>query len=416
MEHSAFVFATDLEDEGIDRVLDNLQERARLTGVTIAAAYHAGRDIFPHNPRSTMRFLDAGVFFHPDARLYRDTRIKPRVSATTGGVDTLARASEAAAARGMHVQAWVVFLHVDGSSDAVAAAARNAFDDPFLTDLCPANPDARAYAVALAADVARYRPVSIVAESLHYPLLEHGYHHERYFLHLGPLARFLLGLCFCAHCLSAARADGVDGDAVRRAVRAQLQRVFDRGDSDRDIDVSRARAASLADGELGAYLDVRERVVTSLARAVGAAAREAGSRLTFCDLSGAVKGYATGMPVGDAAAAIAWRFGVGWAELAEACDEIAVCGYAADPRRLEDDLRAYAASTGGRADLAVVLRPVPPDCDSAENLRRKLEIASRLGARRADFYHYGLAPLSALDLIRDAVSYCAGTATARAET
>ena len=108
------------------------------------------------------------------------------------------------------------------------------------------------------------------------------------------------------------------------------------------------------------------------------------------------------MPVGDAAAAIAWRFGVGWAELAEACDEIAVCGYAADPRRLEDDLRAYAASTGGRADLAVVLRPVPPDCDSAENLRRKLEIASRLGARRADFYHYGLAPLSALELIREA--------------
>jgi hypothetical protein len=50
-----------------------------------------------------MRFLDPGaVFFHPDERLYRDTRIKPRVSATTGGQDTLARASEAAAVRGMH--------------------------------------------------------------------------------------------------------------------------------------------------------------------------------------------------------------------------------------------------------------------------------------------------------------------------
>ena len=189
MEHSAYVFATDLEDEGVDRVLANLQERARLTGVTVAAAYHAGRDILPHNPRSKMRFLDPGaVFFHPDERLYRDTRIKPRVSATTGGHDTLARASEAAAARGMHVQAWVVFLHVDWRDDLIGAVARNAFDDPFLTDLCPANPDARAYAVALAADVARYRPASIVAESLSYPLLEHGYHHERYLLHLGPLA------------------------------------------------------------------------------------------------------------------------------------------------------------------------------------------------------------------------------------
>ena len=405
MEHSAYVFATDLEDEGVDRVLENLQERGGLTGVTVAAAYHAARDIFPHNPRSTMRFLDPGVSFHPDARLYRDTRIKPRVSATTRERDTLAQASEAASARNMHVQAWVVFLHVDGSDDPVGAAVRNAFDDPFLTDLCPANPDARAYAVALAADVARYRPVSIVAESLHYPLLEHGYHHERYFLHLGPLARFLLGLCFCRHCLSAARTDGVDGEAVRRAVRAQLQRVFDRGDPDRELDVARGRAASLADGELGAYLDVRERVVTSLLRDVAAAARGAGSRLTFCDLSGAVKGYATGLPEGDPAAAIAWKFGVSWTDLADACDEIAVCGYAADPRRLEDDLRAYAASIGDAAELAVVLRPVPPDCETAEGLRLKLEIASRLGLRRADFYHYGLAPLSALDLIRAAVGH-----------
>ena len=38
-------------------------------------------------------------------------------------------------------------------------------DDPFLTDLCPANPDARAYAVALAADVARYRPATTFSQS-----------------------------------------------------------------------------------------------------------------------------------------------------------------------------------------------------------------------------------------------------------
>jgi hypothetical protein len=102
----------------------------------------------------------------------------------TGGRDTLARASAGAAARGMSVNAWIVFLHVDADSDRTGAAPRNAFGDPFPTDLCPGNPDARGYAVALAADVARYRPARVVAESLHYPLLEHGYHHERYLLHL----------------------------------------------------------------------------------------------------------------------------------------------------------------------------------------------------------------------------------------
>jgi hypothetical protein len=404
MEHSAYAFATDLEDEGIDAVLGNLQERAGLTGVTLAAAYHAARDIFPHNPRSKMRFLEPGVCFHPDKRLYADTRLRPRLGAATGDRDTLARVTEAAAARGMQVHAWVVFLHVDAADDPLGVAPLNAFGDPFLTDLCPANPEVRAYAAALAADVARYRPASVVAESLHYPLLEHGYHHERYFLELGPLARFLLGLCFCTHCLDAARADGIDGEAVRTAVRAHLERVFDRGDPDRADDVSRTQAASLMGGELGPYLAVRERVVTSLVREVGEAARAGGSSLTFCDLSGAVKGFATGTPTGDPAAAIAWRFGIDWAALAPACDAVAVCGYAADPGRLEDDLRAYAERLRGAAGLSVVLRPTPPDCDSAENLRRKLAVAREIGARAVDFYHYGLAPLRALDLVRAALA------------
>ena len=37
----------------------------------------------------------------------------------------------------------------------------------------------------------------MLAESLHYHPLEHGAHHERYFVELGTAARLLLGLCFC---------------------------------------------------------------------------------------------------------------------------------------------------------------------------------------------------------------------------
>lgn len=398
-----YVFATDLEDEGLGRVLENLRDRAGVSGVTLGAAYHAARDIFPHNPRRRVRFLPPSVFFDPDDRLYEETPIKPRRSTITAGRDTLARASEAAAALGMPVNAWAVFLHVDADEDRVDAAPRNAFGDPFPTDLCPANPDVRLYAVALAADIARYRPARIVAESLHYPLLEHGYHHERYFFHLGPLARFLLALCFCRHCLAAAGAADVDGEAVRRAVESHLERVFARGDDDRSVDVSPASARSLAGGELGAYLRVRESVVASLVREVAEAAREAGSSLTVCDLSGASKGYATGKPEGDPAAAVAWRFGIGWRELVASCDEIAVCGYASDPERVRMDLETYLERVGDPGRLALTLRPVMPDCDSSENLRAKLQIARDLGVGRADFYHYGLVPLGALDLIRDAL-------------
>jgi len=48
------------------------------------------------------------------------------------------------------------------------------------------------------------------------------------------------------------------------------------------------------------------------------------------------------------------------------------------------------------------MRPMAPDCDSAENLAAKLRLAERLGLERVDLYHYGLAPLAALDRIRDA--------------
>ncbi len=50
METSIFCFATDLADEGIEAVLDNVERRGGLGGVTVAAAYHEGRDVFPHNP------------------------------------------------------------------------------------------------------------------------------------------------------------------------------------------------------------------------------------------------------------------------------------------------------------------------------------------------------------------------------
>ena len=50
-----------------------------------------------------------------------------------------------------------------------------------------------------------------------------------------------------------------------------------------------------------------------------------------------------------------------------------------------------------------MLRPAPPDCDSAENLREKVVLARERGLGRVDFYHYGLMRLDALDRIRAAL-------------
>jgi hypothetical protein len=205
-----------------------------------------------------------------------------------------------------------------------------------------------------------------------------------------------LGLCFCEHCLACAARAGVDGTALRVAVRSELEQLFD---DRRAVAEGELEPEQLAD--LAAYLAVRSETVTTLAAEAAETAAAAGKRFVFMDLSGAVKGYATGRPAGGPVADVAWRFGIDLPALQQVCPEVKVLGYAADVERLRLDLETYADVLGGR--FSVVLRPSPPDCDSPENLAAKVGLARELGAARVDFYHYGFVRLEALDWIRSAV-------------
>ena len=297
----------------------------------------------------------------------------------------LPEAIAAAERRGLAVRAWTVFLH----NGALAAAhpecaPENAFGDRYVTELCPAHPDAREYARALAADIAELGVAGICSEALHYLGLEHGYAHERYFVPLGTRVRYLLGLCFCEHCLAATRAQGIDADAVRRSARAAIESAFAGDDPG-------------GEPERDAYARVRQQVVTSLVAEVAEATGE--TPFEFIELSGAVKGYADGRPTGAPAPSIAWQLGVDVDAVAAACTGIEAMGYAADVDRIRGDLDAY-----GDAPVSVVLRPSTPDCVSAEDLRAKVKLARERGLGRVDFYHYGLMRLDALDWIRSALA------------
>jgi hypothetical protein len=405
IETSIFAFATDLRDEGVDVVLDNVVQRAGLGAVSLAVAYHHARDVFPHSPARKVRFLEGGtVFFRPQERRYERLAIKPRVSDLARAADPLAELVRKGAGRSIDVHAWTVFLHnyTLGRSHP-DCVERNAFGDPYLTDLCPANPEVRAYVAALAADVARYGVRTIVAESLHYHPLEHGYHHERYLIELGASASFLLGLCFCEHCLAAARRLGVDAGTVRRAAAREIERVFDSEPPASGPEVLFAEVADLAAGEMEGYLRAREETVSSLVAEVAGALAGSEARLAFMDPSGAAKGYATGRPTGDPSPSIGWRFGIDLRALEARCDQLEIVGYAADPARLRTDLESYREVASPDAQLAAILRPMAPDCDRAENLARKVELCAELGLVRVDFYHYGLMRLRNLDWVAEAV-------------
>jgi len=392
-----FAFATDLVDEGVGAALDRIGG-----GVTVAGVYHASRDVFPHNPSRRVQYLDGGMhYFRPETGLYGE--IKPVAADITRELDPFTLVREATTARGTSFTAWLVYLHNDRVGFTQPEyAPRNIYGDPYRTDLCPANPAVREYAVALTRDVARYGCDAVLAESLHYHPLGHGNHHERCLFELRPLAEFVLGLCFCPHCVLRAMEDGVDVAGLVPAVRALTDQAFAGAPPGPPGELTIEAVGAVAGGELSAYLDARRRTVTSLVERVRDALDGTGTTLHFLDQAGAMKGYATGRPTGALAADVAWQLGVDVAGIGDHVDAYQVLAYAQDPERVRADVTAYQSRLA--IPLRCALRPTRPDCDSAENLAAKLAVLADLGVHDVDFYHYGLLPLSAVDMVRQVLA------------
>ena len=400
MRSTVSTFVEDFIAEGPEVVVANIADRAGASGISIAAAYHDSRAVFPHDPRHRVRYSEGGtVLFQPNLRRYQGLRVQPRVAQIARERDVFRECCATAREKGLEVTAWTVFLHTDRGCELEDLAPENAFGDRYVTDVCPAQQEVRDFALALAEDVAATGVSAVDAESLHYAPFEHGYHHERWSVPLGESARFLLSLCFCPACLRQAATEGVDGDRVRDVVRRSLDRWLS-GELEPALDCG--ALGQLAGGELGGYLGARRSCVTALVPDVTEAVDGQGARLSFCDLSGAMKGYVGGDPTGEASAATTWTLGVDLAQVADTGATVGALGYTADSARLRLDLEGYARLLAGRP-FGLTLRPMLPDAQSASDLREKVLVARDFPISQISFYHYGLAPLKALDWIREAL-------------
>lgn len=398
---SAYVFGTDLLDEGYDAVLDNLQHRAGLDGVALAATYHHARDVFPHNPRHRVYRHEGDVaWFMPRPAQY-ESGLTPRIASAAGDADVLATLCEHAGRRGMAVDAWTIFLHDSLLATAHPdCATHNVYGDPYLNDLCPANPRVRAHCRELAADLARYPVRSLVAESLHYRPLEHGEHHERYLIDLPPEARTLLGLCFCEHCRAAARKDGVDAEGLAAAVRDALEPVWagrlPQGHTGPLL-------GEVARDELAAFIRTRLHVVTSLVAEVRQAMAGSGVALYFMDHAGAMSHVMLGTSADDDVLLSSRKLGIDIKAVAAVCDEVGILGYVDTQERLRAMLESYVAALGDGAKFSVALRPLVRDCRSEAEFAQKVAAVLETPAAGLSFYHYAMMPLDRLDWIRHAL-------------
>lgn len=394
LDSSLYVFVEDLR-EGVDVVLDRAIDDYHVGGLTVGAAYHQSRDLTPHGP-SRLTLRRDGVHLLPPQDLFDGLRLQPPLQAGAHE-EPLREVVAAAARRGAPVHAWTVLCHNSTLGDAHPdCTLQTCFGDRASPgDLCPSAPDVRDYAVALAQTVARTGAGSVVAKALSFGGLGHGYHHERSFLGLTTMDSFLLGLCFCEHCLLRASTAGVDADAVRRRVVDTLVPVLD-GTAHGPQEVTRETLAEFAGEAVLGYVLQRCETVTSLVARIAASVREEGSTLVFLDPAGAAKGYADGTPTGLPAATDAWLAGVDPAAVAAVVDGYAVLAYASSPERVDLDVRAYRDVVGPDLPLRATLRPMPPDTTSAAQLTERTVAARRAGASAVDFYAYGLASFEAL--------------------
>ncbi|MBN9000395.1 MAG: hypothetical protein J0H54_13705, partial [Rhizobiales bacterium] len=196
---------------------------------------------------------------------------------------------------------------------------RNAFGDPYWYSLCPSHPDARAFAVALCADIADRYPIrGLSLETPGWLPYQHGYHHEFALIGANPWLDFNLGLCFCDHCLAGARSAGIDAHGLKDRVAGRV-RSYLAASMDTPPTIGRAwlEADLVQDAELGAFLRWRCDVVTSLVAEIRAAVRADAELFVI--------------PSVQRPSAACWSEGSDLAALAVTADGVELCLYEPSP-------------------------------------------------------------------------------------
>ncbi len=222
-----FLHAWDLQDPGVER----LMAWARTTGLDtlcLAAAYHSGWLVQPHHSSRRLRWSESGaVYFHPDEKLYHNTRLKPIV-ADIATENWFRLASKRAKEFDLKLVAWTVGAHNTRLGLAhPALAQQSAYGDILPHALSLGHQEVRAYLKGLCRDLAvNYSPYGIQLEGFQWHSVRHNHSHERDLTGLNDMERQLLSVCFNPETVDLAEQAGIDAGAARQIVRDTLETAF----------------------------------------------------------------------------------------------------------------------------------------------------------------------------------------------
>lgn len=368
-----YAYAWDVAEEDADAFVADLR-RLGVDTLCLAASYHAGKFIRPHGKAGHVYFPEDGKA-HCRVRPERYGKIKPEESSLVADGDPFGRY---ATRSDIAVTAWTVLLHNTPLGQRHPdAVARNAFGDPYYYSLCPANPDVRAYAVALTTDIADRYPIrGLALETPGWLPYRHGYHHEFALLGANPWLDFNLGLCFCDHCRKGAAAAGIAVEDLRSRIATRVSGYL-AAPLDTPPEIGRAwlEADLVQDADLGAFLRWRCEVVTSLVREIRASVRPDAEIYII--------------PSIQRPSAAAWSEGSDLAALAKGADGVELCLYESSWQAVVSDLGEVRRRIGDDASLRCIMRPAPPDFADEGSFTQAVQALTAAGMRDFAFYNYG---------------------------
>jgi hypothetical protein len=376
-ELSVWTYPWDLHDFGLDDAVETLTSRGVNT-ISLATSYHAGKFLQPGNPTRKVYFPEDGtVYYTVDPARWEKAEIKPlQAEIVTSEGDYLAALIERRDAGGPQVSCWTVCLHNSRLGMAHPDhALRTAHGDPLVYGLCPSSPAARAYITGMIAEISnRYRPDRIELESPDFMGFDHGYHHEKDALGLLPEDVFLLGICFCPHCLERAGTHGVNARSAQDTVRRLLDQAFARERPRSQFpQFPKARLEAFADyPDLLAYLKWRSEPVTSLIKEIRAAAHP-DCRILLIDDNDS------------------WWRGIDLHAIAPHCDGVIHCAYTTLQDNIAPDLGRVRAAIGADKSLIAGFMLSYPQVEGSSDLSARTAAALKV-ADGCNYYNFGLVP------------------------
>ena len=367
MPHKAmWIYAWDLQEEGTEKVVRELAGDVGINARALANAYHSVEHLRPRaKGAKVFRSEQAALYYEPDLSFYSQTKLRHRVSPIVKEKPVLPDFVEACEKHRVRPESWTVVCHNSflgsGNPDCVET---NVYGDFLVHALCPANPDVRAYAVALCRDLESQGIEIIELESLSFHGFGHAHHHTKFGVDFGGAA-VLIGLCFCSHCRSRAASRGVDVAELVQAIERELDSVLAAGHSDKILTDYLEDLPGLRD-----YLRVRQETGTSLLQ----------------EIKDAVRIQVNFLLMGDE-----YRAGFDFAALAEIADQVEVLAYTPSAGRVTEIIQTTCEKTG-TDELVIgysVYKPMTPD---EQTLEQNVQAALDVGVSSFSFYNYGIMP------------------------